>query len=313
MFGIKKPRTVLPVDEILAMIRSADLKPERKGDTIRFRSYHLETCIRFADQNLQTHDGLWLDQIVSVHTDVPGLEKSTADFLCAMNALAGLSALVQVNGCVSLVSRVPIYRGENAVREYAHLIASTAMVQSVWLRQFGAYVQSAGSANMTPPDFPQFDDPCRWGKTDFQAIADLLRQRQMASTDGETGMASEFPWEAGAVSAMFHHRTSLFEMCASRNPLLGNGIFYKLELPAVFEEKEVPLIAAAMNVGELNATDAPPFFGAWCAAKDGGRIAFVGFQPNFLRSIGMHTSVAFWSLARSAMSKELLEEAVGCA
>jgi hypothetical protein len=135
----------------------------------------------------------------------------------------------------------------------------------------------------------------------------MLRKCGFLATDSETCVTAEFPWEPGAVTAVLHHRISLLELRATQHPFLGNGLLCKLELPACCEPTKAVAVSAAMNESEVTATDSPPFFGAWCPVRDTGRIAYVCFQPNFLRPVGMHSTMAIWSIARSFASKDLLE------
>lgn len=310
-FKCKEPKTRIPVDALMAILDGAEVKPAQRRDSVRFTCNGLETHIRMTDCDITTYDGLRLDQIISIRTDVPKLAELGLPLLGTVNAFAGLSALVRVGDGFTLASRMPLYRGEAAVPQYVHLIAWTALIQSVWLKQLAQWMTGL-RREMPLPEIPFADDACLWGVADFRVVGDLLRARHLVTTDGEAGMTSEFPWEPGAMTAVLHQRTSLFELYATKHPFLGNGIICKLELPVAFDPEDVAVIAAGMNEGEINATDAAPFFGAWRPVQDTGRIAFVAFQPNLLRSIGMHSSMAMWSMARSSAAKQLLDDVAGC-
>jgi hypothetical protein len=311
MFTRKKVKADFPLDAVMSIIQACNFKPKRNGDSVILQSNTLETDIRVSGCNLETNDGLHLEQVVSICAEVPSFAEFTPSELSALNAFAGLSALVRVGSKTLFVSRLPVYRGETAIGGYVGLVALTAMMQSIWLKQLAAYLRLDAPRGCLQSELPGSSDSCYWGHADFQVIKGMLRQRGSYSNHANSGLTSEFPWEPDAVSAILDHRTSLFEMTPSENPLLGNGVLYKLELPAVFPDAEVDLIAAALNESEWLATDAAPFFGAWCSAKRGGRVAFVGFLPNASKEFDIHANVAMWSRARSATSRMLLEEIAG--
>jgi hypothetical protein len=309
MSNRKNPSSPLDIEKLLKVFEADNLEPEINGDTVSFRSSGLETQLKFTDCERETHGGLHLNQVVLIQTEAPELQDLTPYHLAALNRFACMSGLVKIGGRISLISRMPIFREEKAIRAYTDFIAMTALMQSAWLTLIRVCLQ-VGNNDAMSSIIDLCDDPCRWSAADFRFVGDRLRKKGLVTNDDEGGVTSEFPWEVGAVSTMFHHKTSLFEMRAARNPFLGNGISYKLELPTVFKDEDGPRLAAALNESEVTATEAAPFFGAWCSTDDGG-LAFVGFQPNCLRFVGMHPSIALWNLVRSMDVKRLLECAAG--
>jgi hypothetical protein len=293
-------KTRLDTKKLLKILTDVDRRPEVAGDTIRFRFDSLETQIQATQCEQECPSGLKLDQMVRVQTVLPNSREFTPADLASLNRLAGMSGLVQTGGNVSLVSRIPIFRGEETTTDF---IAIVALTQSFWWRQTGVRI-NRGNLDEWLSAMPLSNDACSWGADDFRSVGDLLRGHRIAAMEGKDWLTAEFPWEAGAGSATYR---SLFEMRATRNPLLGNGLFYKLELPVVFEEKDTAHAAAVANEDEASATDTLPFVGAWCQANDSERIAFVGFLPNCVRSVIMHASFALWNAARSAELRDVWE------
>lgn len=309
LFKRQELKTKIPIDPLCQILRDSAAEVTYERDSVWFRSNGMKTQIQMADSDLLTHDGLYLDQIVVIRTDLQGLDPMPSSVIGALNHFACLSALARTDQATCLVSRLSIFRGEPALKEYVGLVAMTALIQSTWLRQLGEFMKAGEPGQGVQSSLPGAEEPCLWGATDFQTVADYLRKKPCLTTSGETGLTAEFPWEPGAISAGLHHRASLYQLHAARNPLIGNGILSKLELPIDFgEDGDAPEIAAALNASELNATDSAPFFGAWCPVPNSGRVAFVSFQPNLLRNLRMHATMAFWCAARSAATKDLLDK-----
>jgi hypothetical protein len=83
-------------------------------------------------------------------------------------------------------------------------------------------------------------------------------------------------------------------------------LFYRLSLPTNFSDDEASEYAAKLNRAELEAVDAPPFFGAWCTMPKSGTVSFVGFWPNLLYRPGTVASIGFWTWARSRFARQVL-------
>jgi hypothetical protein len=205
-----------------------------------------------------------------------------------------------------LASRVSVYRGDDAAMgAYAGLPALAALFQANWRKQVVQFLTTSDR----PPHIELADEEAPWRREDFAAIERNLRKRSFFTNFDETGLTTEFPWAPGAVTAAAHHRTSLFTMWPDRNPILGNGLLLKLELPATFTDPSAT--ADALNDAEYDATDAVPFVGAWCPANEDS-VAFITFLPNLAYALRMHETMAVWNVHRSSTAKRLIEEAAGC-
>ena len=116
----------------------------------------------------------------------------------------------------------------------------------------------------------------------------------------------------GAFSAALGDQTALLTFNNSeRHPSLGNGLFFKLQLPTTIDTSELPGLANRLNVAELEAIDAPPSFGAWCADTRTSSLVFVGFWPNVLRCLrGTVANISAWMLHRTRHAQILLAREV---
>jgi hypothetical protein len=120
----------------------------------------------------------------------------------------------------------------------------------------------------------------------------------------------EFPWERGAMSTMLGDSTSLLSIRADiPHPAVGNGLFYRLDLPVPFDDEGAQRSAGELNRAEAEGVDTPPFFGAWCSLPGSRTLSFVGFWPNVMYQPGTVTNIAFWSWARSRFARQALGSA----
>jgi hypothetical protein len=146
-----------------------------------------------------------------------------------------------------------------------------------------------------------------WGASEFEAVVERLANTGFLANASARGLTAEFPWELGAVSAMEGPRTSLLTMSSEEpHPVLGAGLFCKLELPVALTGDEGPAIINDLNERELSTSDAPPSFGAWCLSPE-GRPAYVTFVPNLLHRFKIEHNLAVWMVFRSDLARGWLE------
>jgi len=152
----------------------------------------------------------------------------------------------------------------------------------------------------TKIELEEADDPSRWTEDEFQPAAEMLNRAGYYSNAGTTGLTSEFPWEDGAVSSVNGGVTSLMTFESNvRHPNLGNGLFFKLELPESYTGDRLIELANHLNLLELTGADVPPFFGAWCSKLSSGRLSYVGFLPNMAYWEGSVGQIAGWLRLRA--------------
>jgi hypothetical protein len=172
---------------------------------------------------------------------------------------------------------------------------------------WAAYYHVNGMVYVEPPEGSgndERDDPSCWTMADFQPVAEMLNQSGFFSNAGASGLTTEYPWEDGAVTWVNGGVTCLVTFQADvRHPHLGNGLFFKLELPESFDQDVLIELVNRLNVLDLTGADVPPFFGAWCSKIDTGRIAYVGFLPNITYWPGSVGQIASWLKLRSTKAR----------
>jgi hypothetical protein len=148
-----------------------------------------------------------------------------------------------------------------------------------------------------------------WSEQDFEQVQSYL-SRICLCTKGSSGLTAEFSLAAGVVSAVAENReTALFQLLSDQpHPELGGGLFCLLQMPQrIGDPKKLQNICAHLNQLEMEATDLPPHFGAWCERKLGGNPAYVSFLPNSLHNVsGIALNTAFWAANRANRANRML-------
>lgn len=299
-----------------AMQRIATIAADDPTAVVSDRSMTFEnagerTTISAAPIGVDTIDGQRIEEIITIRTPLTAFKMIDEKDYSLINIFALTGAVVRdADGEDLVISRLPLFRGDEEALEclYTRLIADAARLQPLGplagLYQFEGRGQEYGAAWL---GIPCWNEPSYWGRDEFECAANLLSAQGTCANAGNTGITAEFPWEQGAVSAVAGDRTSLLQIGTDQpHPLAGNGLFYRLSLPANFSDEEARASAAKLNRAELEAFDAPPFFGAWCAVPQSGTVSFVGFWPNLLYQPGTVANIAFWSMARNRFAKQTL-------
>lgn len=184
---------------------------------------------------------------------------------------------------------------------YVPLVSFSAILQAEsMLSTLGRAVDRGPHA--VSEELPGAREESRWGRGEFKQTAAMLKRAGVFANAGDSGLTAEFPRKAGGVSAIAGDLTGLLTMQADMpHPSWGNGLFFKLELPMDFDDAAG--LANRLNLDELHASDAPPFFGAWCGVPQGRGIAFVGFWPNALYHPSSALNVAVWMMNRDRVAR----------
>ena len=311
LFGKQdEPGSLVPLDKIAESIEISVVDVKRTPSGLTFRSDLGETSVSISPRHIKCVDGAEVSEIVSIKTVLPEklsfIDKSQIAFF---NTVAALSALMidEKSGQVSVASRLSVYKDyEQTWRLFGPLVSYSAILQADSV--LGVFRQAFAQEQQTEEgEITESNDPSRWTEKEFEHAHAMLESMGVFANDSPDGLTAEFPWEPGGFSAVAGHQTSLMMLQANMpHPVLGNGLFFKLELPLQFEETEVVDLSNRMNFAELNAIDSPPFFGAWCTKKESGRLAFVGFWPNLLYQPGTAQNIASWLMHRSQISKAML-------
>lgn len=167
------------------------------------------------------------------------------------------------------------------------------------------------------------DHPPEFSGADFTQAVSFSRERGLLSMAGENGLSIEFPWDNGAVGALYemHERSGVFggENPSGSNassgtnkkrtsllriqtdethPLFGKGTLVRLQVPITTEPADVAGLVNSMNTWESAAADLPPFFGSWCIDPMFPSPAYVMFVPSMLRRTTSIMSLITWMHTR---------------
>ena len=281
------------------------------GDTwVSFDNAVGRTTIFATPIDIMTPDGYHLLERFVVKTVLPeGVWQMSDSLIVEANTLATTGALMIDSGTGGLVivSHITLLDGEGE-EEWLHgvytpLVAQAAvyhpycLISSDDLRQFD-------SETDTPYELEMSNEPSCWGEEDFKSAEMALRQAGTFSNGGTTGLAAEFPWDDGGVSWVTDDETSLLTFeSGMRHPNLGNGLFFKLELPDAYFEEQLVELVHYLNRLEVTGVDVPPFFGAWCSHIKSGRIAYVGFLPNLAYWPGSVSHISGWLKLRAQTAR----------
>jgi hypothetical protein len=297
-----EPSTV-PLDDIAALIAGCYYPIEREARSLVFPVATGETRIEAVPVHLPTYDGHEISEIVTVRTVLSDALQDYGDVAFAqLNMFASLGAMVRdpATGGVCVASRFSAFVGDDdAWRLYTMVIALAAIVQA------DGIILAAGKRTI---DLPGWSEPSAWTGEDFAYAEERFRSIGLYATHDETGLTAEIPWVPGALSAALGDDTALLTFSGTQpHPALGNGLFYKLELPVALAEDELTRLANVLNNKELAAIDAPPFFGAWCVTPRTQHLAYVGFWPNVLHCLqGTVGNISSWMLHRTKLARNLL-------
>lgn len=277
------------------------------GDTwLAFDNAIGRTTIFATPIDITTQDGYHvLDRIV-VKTVLPeGNGHLDEAMIAQVNTLATTGALMidPITGELVIVSSVTLLEGDgeddNLLRLYISLIAYAAVFHPACLASI--YGPAQADSETYALDEPEgFNEPGYWGLEDFKPAENMLRQAGIFSNAGATGLTAEFPWEDGGVSWVTGDETSLLTFQSDlRHPNVGNGLFFKLELPEAYSEDELRALVSHLNMLEVTGADVPPFLGAWCSHPKTRRIAYVGFLPNIAYWPGSVANISGWLSIRA--------------
>jgi hypothetical protein len=264
------------------------------------------TEVNVEPQHLRAIDGLIVEETIRIRTVFDSSFRLSAQDIAGINRMAAASAVMidPVTGEVQIVSKFHNYSGyDDSLRFYAGLGAMSAVTHDVSLCALANVEIRGGYANVIEPS----GNNSRWGQADLNSALEFLNGFSFAN-GGPTELTAELAWGEGAISAMFGDQTSLLTLSTHEpHPILGNGLFYKLELPLVFESERQIEVANALNVAEWNSYDTPPLFGAWSTVPDRGTVAFVGFLPNLVWFTDSATWVSAWLANRNGIAREMIE------
>ncbi len=280
------------------------------GDTwVSFDNAVGRTTIFATPIDIKTPDGYHLLDRLVVKTVLPeGAWELSDSLIVEANTMATMGALmVDPNTgelvIVSSATFLDCNGGDDGLQSiYVPLVSSAAVFHPFCL--INSESLRFDSETDTPYELEMSNEPSRWGEEDFKSAEMALRQAGIFSNGGTTGLAAEFPWDDGGVSWVTDDETSLLTFQSEmRHPNLGNGLFFKLELPDAYSEEQLVELVHHLNRLEVTGADVPPFFGAWCSHIKTRRIAYVGFLPNLAYWPGSVTHISGWLKIRAQTAR----------
>ncbi|MGD2272726.1 MAG: hypothetical protein PVI06_20180 [Desulfobacterales bacterium] len=304
--------SAVPLDIITEFLNKSGAKLNRRTDRVAFSTPVGETTLLVDSKKITTVDGAEISDIVTISTDLPDtFNFITDEQIAVLNAMSALSALMRdtKRGRLCIGSRLTSFRHDNDTwRLYTPLVCTAALLQADLLIKIIRNTPDLKTKEGFACLF-QSEEPSKWNEQEFERAAAVFERLGIFANAGSQGLTAEFPWGVGASSATFGHETSLLTLQANMpHPVLGHGLFYKLELPVQLDESALFDLCNRVNLFELYAVDAPPFFGAWCCNLNAGHLAHVGFWPNVLYLSGTALNIAVWMIHRSKIVHSLIED-----
>jgi hypothetical protein len=281
------------------------------GDTwVSFDNAFGRTTIFATPIDIKTPDGFHLLDRLVVKTVLPeSTWQMKESLIVEANTMAATGALMTDPNTgelviISSVTFLDCEGGDDGLQSiYVPLISWAAvfhpycLISSDDLRQFDSETDA-------PYELDMSNEPSCWGQVDFEPAEAALRQAGFFCNSGSTGLAVEFPWDDGGISWVTDDETSLLTFQTDmRHPHLGNGLFFKLELPEAFFEEQLVELVHHLNRLEVTGADVPPFFGAWCSHIKTRRIAYVGFLPNLAYWPGSVSHISGWLRLRARTAR----------
>ena len=283
---------------------------------IAFTNGAQRTTITASNVDLVTVDGLRISERIDVHTQLPEVfAEMTAEKIALANTMATTGAIViDLDEGAALVSSLPVFEDDTEALEdlYRLMVANGALVHLYGPLAAARHYLDASDTEPVEIGIPAWDQPSYWGAEEFVYAENVLRQAGCYCNAGVSSLTAEFPWEKGACSAILGDSTSLMRFDTQiPHPVAGNGLFFRLDLPLTFDREQLAKYANFLNVFEVNGTDTPPFFGAWCSQLDNGTLTYIGFWPNCMYKRGTVANIAFWCRSRSRIARQALGNLAG--
>lgn len=314
LFGNRGKTRNLYLDIIEGFIKSNGNKVHRDKNGLYFKTILWKTSVSFVEKNVQTIDREEISDVIYIKTNLrEEFYKLDEQKIAFLNAFAVFSAIIkdEDSGTFFAGSRLTTYKNDekDIINLYAVLAGFSALLQvdSFHNSISCSLPEQDRQQHRNYKTLPKANLPSQWGEDDFEYVQSMLEMRGIFANADQKGLTAEFPWGSEGFSAIKDDKTSLFTLQSDMpHPILGNGLFLKLELPLSFDETKVAKISNRLNIAEMNAIDSVPFFGAWCGQINNSRLAFVGFYPNLMYKHGIALNIATWMLCRSQIAKEML-------
>jgi hypothetical protein len=311
--------SLISLATIDALLKSANVVTRIEGNSLMFKGFIGETRIEISPSGFRTADGLEVSEIIQIESVLEKMPVTWNDgVLCTVNMAASNGALtVDSNGRLRIKSRISLFRGEprKAVDAYLGIvflgsIIHTNAVQASIVDAWHLPIAKAESLPDTHSDGV-------WAPASFDRTLSMIRNAGIFANGDASGLTAEFPWDAGAFSAVetfagkSRKRTSLLRIERTEHPTLGHGLFCRLDLPLDLTDTEAFKLAIELNKMEFTAAEWPPFLGAWTSKPGSGRPTFVSFWPNCFAKVISLELISTWHAARAERIPEWVRSNTG--
>jgi hypothetical protein len=311
-----RPEAAEAVQEIKAQI--AGWFPESEytetETSIEFPVLFGQCTVRVSPIELDTFDGLRLSERFEARTVLSYvLDDFEDDFFDFTNLFATTGAALRCpdSGQMVLASGVSVFEQDTEALKslYVPLIAWSSLAQSLSIQQ--ALRQTFGVDFLGEKGDKiglwSCDEPSFWQIGEFERAEKIMRSAGIYCNASDTGLAAEFPWEEGAVSAISGGQTSLLVLSTTeRHPTAGNGMHFRLQLPVSASPERLQEMARSLNVLEMTGIDMPPSFGAWAVHDSDYILTYTGFWPNCIYLPGTAFNIAGWCMTRSRIARQFV-------
>jgi len=300
------------LEAIAENLEAAGRKAAMCRNGLELRNGPVHTRVTLEAVNRACEDGARVTGVLKVASEIAGFPENLDEQLMAgLNRYATLGALVRDgdSGKPLVVSRISLYENDvNTMRFYVPLAATAALCQAECL------LLAAGGPAAEGIKKPVDEGPrgigSMWGEEDFELAARFFKGKNLFTNADAGGLAVEFPFEEGAFSAIFGHKTSLLTLTNQHaHPVAGKGLLFVLKLIGVYEAGQAASMAHRFNRKEYEGLDMVPMSGAWVATpvRDGrAGLAFMGFWPNMMYLRGSVLNLGVWMLYRNEWMKREL-------
>lgn len=287
----------VPLDELESLLAPTSLELTREDRALVGHNGTYQTRVEVSRPETRSGPNGPIRAVVRVTSDLPAslaLTLRRVDFAADVNRFSSLGALIVDDDLARVGCRLTMYEREDAWRTLQLPLLLFAVIG-------GAEGILGGLLSTVRAQVQGVKDKPAWTASDIRLVERYLSRIAVCNADG-LELTAEFGLEAAATSAIGGHRTALLQVDgAAFHPSLGRGLLCVLQMPDRIDDKRrLAHLVNRLNQLEMESTDLPPHFGAWCIGKQGNNPAYVTFLPNAAHAIaGVAVNLAVWSAVRA--------------
>lgn len=287
----------VPLDELEALLAPTSLEVSREDLALVVSHGPYATRVEVSRPGQPSGPNGPIRAVVRVISEPPAPVAPMlrhVDLAAGVNRFSSLGALTVDEDHARIACRLTMYEREDAWRTLQLPLLMFAVIG-------GAEGILGGLQSSLREPAPRPKGKPAWTESDIRLVERYLSRIAVCNADG-LGLTAEFGLETGAMSAVAGHRTALLQVDGDAfHPSLGRGLLCVLQMPDRIDDKDrLARLVNRLNQLEMDETDLPPHFGAWCIGKLGNNPAYVTFLPNAAHAIpGVAVNLAVWSAVRA--------------